>query len=83
MVLTISVDSLGMMKWYVDGSHNVHRDCRGHGGSMMFLGEGALAHYSRKLKLNTRSLTETELVAVDMFLPEMLWALYSVQSQGY
>ena len=83
MALTLSVDSLGMMKWYVDGSHNVHWDCRGHGGSVMFLGEGALAHYSRKLKLNTWSSTETELVAVDMFLPKMLWALYFVQAQGY
>ncbi len=37
----------------------------------------------RKLKLNTRSLTETELVSVDMFMPEMLWSLHFIQAQGY
>ncbi len=32
--LKLSVDSLTMLKWYVDGSHNVHWDCKGHGGAM-------------------------------------------------
>ncbi len=25
--LKLSVENLGMLKWYVDGSHNVHADC--------------------------------------------------------
>ncbi len=28
--LRLTVDSLGMLKWYVDGLHNVHWDMRGH-----------------------------------------------------
>jgi hypothetical protein len=28
-------------------------------------------------------LTETELVAADIYMPEMLWMLYFIQSQGY
>ncbi len=40
--------------------------------------------YSRKVKLNTISSTETELVgASDMYMPEMLWSLYFIQVQGY
>jgi hypothetical protein len=35
------------------------------------------------VKLNTQSLTETELVGADMYMPEMLWTLYFIQSQGY
>ncbi len=31
--LTLSVENLGMLKWYVDGSHNVHWDCKGHRGA--------------------------------------------------
>ena len=50
---------------------------------MFTMGKGATSSYSRKLKLNTRSLTETELVAADMYTPEMLWTLYFIQSQGY
>ena len=28
--LRLTVESMGMLKWYVDGSHNVHWDCKGH-----------------------------------------------------
>ncbi len=68
MKLTISVNDLGILKWYVDGLHNVHWDCKckGHGGAMFTLGEGAVSSYLRKLKLNTRSSTEKELVSADM-----------------
>ncbi len=39
--------------------------------------------YSRKLKLNTQSLMESELVTTDMYMPEMPWSLYFIQAQGY
>ncbi len=81
--LNLTVDNLGLLKWYVDGSHNVHWDCKGHGGAMFTMGKGAKSSYSRKVKLNTRSSTETELVTADMFMPEMLWSLYFIQAQGY
>jgi len=81
--LKLSVDGLGMLKWYVDGSHNVHWDCKGHGGAVFKMGKGATTSYSRKVKMNTRSLTETELCAADMFMPEMLWSLHFIQAQGY
>jgi hypothetical protein len=32
--LNLSVNNLGLLKWYVGGSHNVHWDCMGHGGAM-------------------------------------------------
>ncbi len=72
-----------MLKWYVNGSHNVHPDCRGHGGAMFSMGKGAAMSYSRKLELNTQSLTESKLVTADMYMPEMLWSLYFIQAQGY
>ena len=28
--LRLTVESMGMLKWYVDGSHNVHWDCKVH-----------------------------------------------------
>jgi len=81
--LKLTVDNLRVLKWYVDGSHNVHWDCKGHAGAMFTLGDGAVSSYSRKVKLNTRSSTETELVGADMYMPEMLWSLYFMQIQGY
>jgi hypothetical protein len=47
------------------------------------LGRGATSSYSRKLKMNTRSSTETELVTADLLMPEMLWSLHFIQAQGY
>ena len=81
--LKLSADDLGILKWYVDGLHNAHWDCWGHGEAMFTLGKGSLNSYLRKVKLNTRSLTETELVTANMYMSEMLWSLYFIQSQGY
>ena len=38
---------------------------------------------STKQKINTRSLTETELVAADDFMPMLLWTNYFLRDQGY
>jgi hypothetical protein len=81
--LKLSVDSLVMLKWYVDGSHNVHWDSKGHGGAVFTLGKGAILSYSKKVKVNTQSSPKAELITADMFMPEMLWSLYFIQAQGY
>jgi len=81
--LTLTVDSISSIKWYVDGSHQIHNDCRGHTGALMTLGKGAIVSSSRKQKINTKSSTETELVAVDDKLGDILWMRYFLESQGY
>ena len=81
--LSISVAILWIFKSYVDGLHNVHWYCKGHVGAIFTMGEGAVSGYSRKVKLNTRSSTKTEIVVADMYMPEMLWSLYFIESQGY
>ncbi len=50
---------------------------------MLTLGKGATSSYLRKVKSNTRSSTETELLTVDMYMPEMLWSLHFIQAQRY
>jgi hypothetical protein len=50
---------------------------------MLTLGKGATSSYSRKVKLNMRSSIETELATADMYMPEMIWLLYFIWSQGY
>ncbi len=61
----------------------MHWDCRGHAGALLRMGQGVAVSYSRKMKMNARSLTKTELVGADMHMPEMLWLLYFIQLQGY
>ncbi len=66
--LWLSVDNLGLLKWFIDVSHNTHWDCKGHGGAMFTMGRGATTSYSRQVKLNSRSSTETELLTSDMYM---------------
>ncbi len=81
--LNLRADNLGVLWWYVGGAPNVHWDCKGHGGALCTMAKGGTSSYSRKVKLNTRSSTEIELVVGDMYMPEMLWTLYFIQHQGY
>ena len=37
--LKISIENLGILKWYVDRSHSTHWDCKGHGGAMFTMGK--------------------------------------------
>ena len=54
-----------------------------HTGRIMTMGKGTMYSTSHKQKLNTKRSTETELVAVDDVLPQLLWARYFLEAQGY
>ena len=49
----------------------------------MNMGKGAITSLSRKQKLNTRSSTEAELVAVDDCMSQVLWTKYFLEDQGH
>jgi hypothetical protein len=82
-VLTLSVDDLSVVKWYVDASFAVHPDFKSHTGAVMTYGGGAVMAMSRKQKLNTRSSTEAELVGVDDAMTMILWTKLFLEAQGY
>jgi hypothetical protein len=83
MKLILSIDNLSKIMWWVDASDWTHEDCRGHTAAMISLGGGAVISSSRKQKINTKSLTESELVAIDNALTTTLWTLYFIEAQGY
>jgi hypothetical protein len=56
---------------------------RGHTGGGMSLGTGLPITTSTKQKLNTRSSTESELVAVDDYMQAICWTGYFLEAQGY
>ena len=68
---------------WVDGSYAVHPDCRSQIGGTGSLGKGSIISTSTKQKLNTRSSTETELVAADDRMPHVCWTNYFLDCQGY
>jgi hypothetical protein len=81
--LILGADYEGMLMWYVDASFAVHPNMHGHTGGGMTMGRGFPISVSTKQKLNTKSLTESELVGVDDMMPIILWTCYFLLSQGY
>ncbi len=81
--LTLIVDNLSILKWYVDGSHQTHDNCHGHTGGLFMLDRRATTSSSHKQKINTKSSTESELVAVDDKLGNIMWTHHFIKQQGY
>jgi hypothetical protein len=79
--LTLEVDQLKFaVHWYVDGSHQVHKDCRRQTGCLVTLGKGAVS--SPPQKLNVKSSTETELISFADKLLDTVWMRYFIECQG-
>ena len=82
-VSSMSADDTQTIKWYVDSSFAVHKDMRSHTGAIMTLGQGAIISDSTKQKVNSRSSTESEMVAVDDTLSKILWTKRFIEAQGH
>jgi hypothetical protein len=68
--LTLAVDSLHNVRWWVDALYTVHPYMKSHGTS-------------KRHKLNTQNSTESELVGVDDVMPHIMWTLFFLEAQGY
>jgi hypothetical protein len=85
--LTISIplilgwDGTGKLTWSVNVSFAVHKDMCSHTGAVLTLGQGALMSMSLKQKINTKSLTEAELVGVDNAMNFVEWIQVFVEQQ--
>ena len=73
MPLTLEANNMSIVKWWVDASFAVHPDMKSHTGGTMTLGKGMIYSASTQQKLNTKSLTEGELVGVNDVMPQVLW----------
>jgi hypothetical protein len=82
--LTLHVDQLKFaMHWYVDGSRQTHKDCPGQTGSLVIFGQSTVASSSNKMKCNTKSFTETEIISFADKLANIIWMRYFIECQGY
>ena len=61
----------------------MHPDFKSHTSAVMTMGEGAIQTICSKQKLNTRSLTESELVGGDDSITKILWTHLFIKAQGY
>lgn len=59
---------------YVDASYGVHNDCRSHTGVVLTIGNGPILVKSVKQKINSKSSTEAELIALSDAIGDIIWA---------
>jgi hypothetical protein len=79
----LGADSLDTLYTWVDASHAVHMNMRGHTGGIISMGKGMLHCKSSTQKINTKSTTESELVGVSEYLPYDIWYILFFGAQGY
>ena len=72
-----------LVKWWIDASFATHMDMRSHTGCTMSLGKGSPYSQSRKQRINTKSLTEAEVVDIDDGMPLVIWTRNFLMAQGY
>ena len=83
MPLILCANGKGIGIW-IDASHAVHADMKGHVGTYASMGKGAVISSASKAKLNTGSSTETEVVAVGEKICKFVWFRYLREHQtGY
>ncbi len=81
--LILGADGTDVLSWYVDALFAVHPDMRGHTGGGMTMGTEFPLDKSTKHKLNTRSSMESEIVAVNNLIPQILWVRFFMKAQGF
>jgi hypothetical protein len=82
-VLALEADDLGIITWFVDAAFAVHQDFKSHTGATMTLGKVAIISSSTKQKVNSKSSTEAELIAMDDVIAKVLWTKLFLEGQGY
>ena len=83
MCLTLEADENMSPTWSMDAAYRVHGDCKGQSGGSFTLGKGSIHTVSCKQKINTKSSTKAELVAVDACIGHAMWLRYFLLAQGY
>ena len=67
---------------YVDASYGVHPDMKSHTGCVIRIGRGPVYSKSTGQKLNTKSSTEAELVALSDSTSQIIWTRNFLEEQG-
>jgi len=80
--ITLTIEPNNSPKWWVDSSYAVHPDMKSHTGIFMTIGRGGTYTASCKQKLNTKSSTKAELVAIDDAMAQVLWTRHFLEAQG-
>ena len=81
--LRLGAENTDELDSFMDVSFAVHEDMKSHTGGGVSFGIGVLMGRSTKQKLNTASTTESEIVGAADYLPNTIWLMKFLRSQGY
>ena len=81
--LTIYIDNLHVIKWYVDLAFAVNTYLHSHTSIMYKMGKCFVYGSSGGGGINTTSFTKSKLVGVRYALPQVLWTRNFLEAQGY
>ena len=81
--LILEANETNIFKWWIDASFAVHPEMRSHTGGTFSLGRGCITSKSSKQKINSKSSTEAELIAVDDLMSAVIWTNEFMKEQGY
>jgi hypothetical protein len=80
--LRLIYDRTATVQAYIDASYGTHSDYRSHTGMIISVGAGAIDVRSTKQKINTKSSTEAELVALSDMCTKVIWHRAFMTAQG-
>jgi hypothetical protein len=83
LVLTLEADNLHVVDAYIDASFATHVDMKGHTGTYVTMGKGAVIAKSSKQKIVCKSSTEAELVGLSDSLTPVIWLRNLLGALGY
>jgi hypothetical protein len=81
--LSLYVESLNNIKWYVDAFYQTHDDCKGRTGSLLTFDKGAVTSSSTKHNIPSKSSTKSELIGLHDKSGNILWTRHFLKAQGY
>ena len=81
--LILEADNTQIITWYIDAAFGVHNDMKSHTWAYMTLGKGMVCAFSNKQKVNSRSSTEVELIAIDDKVSKVMWMKQFIEHQGF
>ena len=83
MPLIMMVDKINIVKCCLDASYEIHTDYRSHIGATISLVWVSVSSMSKRQNINSRILTEAELIGADDVIPGLLWSRYFIEVQYF
>ena len=83
LVLTLEATNLTVVNAFIDASFATHSDMKGHTGTFVTMGKGAVFAKSSKQKIVCKSSTEAELVGLSDSLTPVIWLRNFLGALGY